>query len=110
MITGKLSNGFEVEVNEKVVTSYRFARLVGKAASKDNAERLYANATLLSYLIGEDKEEELLEYVQEQTGEEPTESEMSALTIEIINLMKSEDETTKKSSSSEESQRKPRMK
>lgn len=102
MITGTLSNGFEVEVNEKLVKTYRFARFVGKAASKDNNERLYANASLLAYLIGEDKEEELLDYVAEQTGEEPTEKEITNLTIEIINLMKQEDAEIKKSSSSVE--------
>ena len=102
MITGTLSNGFEVEVDEKLVKTYRFARFVGKAASKDNNERLYANASLLSYLIGEDAEEALLDYVKEQTGEEPTEKEITNLTIEIINLMKQEDAEIKKSSSSVE--------
>lgn len=100
MIAGTLSNGFEVEVNEKVVKTYRFARLIGRAASKDDNERIYANSKLLSFLIGEKKEEELLDYVQKQTGEEPTEEEITALTIEMINMMKKENEEIKKSSSS----------
>lgn len=100
MIAGTLSNGFEVEVDEKVVKTYRFARLIGRAASKDDNERIYANSKILSFLIGEEKEEELLDYVKEQTGEEPTEEEITALTIEMINMMKKENEDIKKSSSS----------
>ncbi len=100
MIAGTLSNGFEVEVDEKVVKTYRFARLIGRAASKDDNERIYANSKILSFLIGEEKEEELLDYVKKQTGEEPTEEEITALTIEMINLMKKENEEIKKSSSS----------
>lgn len=96
MITGKLSNGFEVEVNEKIVKTYRFSRLIGKAASKDTNERLYANASLLSFLIGEEKEEALLEYIAEQNGEEATEKEITDLTIEIIGLMKEQDDEIKK--------------
>lgn len=100
MIAGTLSNGFEVEVDEKVVKTYRFARLIGRAASKDDNERIYANSKILSFLIGEKREEELLDYVQKQTGEEPTEEEITALTIEMINIMKKENEEIKKSSSS----------
>lgn len=100
MIAGTLSNGFEIEFDEKVVKTYRFARLIGRAASKNDNERVYANSKLLSFLIGEEKEEELLDYVQNQTGEEPTEEEITALTIEMINLMKKENEEIKKSSSS----------
>jgi hypothetical protein len=100
MIAGTLSNGFEVEVDEKVVKTYRFARLIGRAASKDDNERIYANSKILSFLIGEKGEEELLDYVKKQTGEEPTEEEITALTIEMINLMKKENEEIKKSSSS----------
>lgn len=100
MIAGTLSNGFEVEVDEKVVKTYRFARLIGRATSKDDNERIYANSKILSFLIGEKGEEELLDYVQKQTGEEPTEEEITALTIEMINLMKKENEEIKKSSSS----------
>lgn len=100
MIAGTLSNGFEVEVDEKVVKTYRFARLIGRAASKDDNERIYANSKILSFLIGEEREEELLEYVKKQTGEEPTEEEITALTIEMINMMKKENEEIKKSSSS----------
>lgn len=100
MIAGTLSNGFEVEVDEKVVKTYRFARLIGRATSKDDNERIYANSKILSFLIGDKGEEELLDYVQKQTGEEPTEEEITALTIEMINLMKKENEEIKKSSSS----------
>lgn len=103
MITGKLSNGFEVEVDEEIVKTYRFAKLIGKSVSKDNNERLYANAKILEYLIGEDGEEALLEHMSKQLDHEPTEKEVSEVTIEIINLMKKEDEEIKKSVSSEES-------
>lgn len=102
MIKGKLSNGFEVEVNEKICESYRFAKMIGKCASKDTNERLYANAVILEYLIGEDQEEKLLQFIEEQTGEEPSEKAVANLTLEIINLMKKEDEEIKKSSSSPE--------
>lgn len=103
MITGKLSNGFEVKVDEEKVKTYKFAKMIGKSVSSDVKERLYANAMILEFLIGEEGEEALLEYVEKATGHEPTEKEMSELTIEIINLMKQENEQIKKSASSEES-------
>ena len=103
MITGKLSNGFEIEVDETIVKTYKFSKMIGKACSKDVNERLYANACILEYLLGEEGEEALLDYVRKDTGHEPTESEMTALSLEIINLMKAEDEEIKKSVSSEES-------
>jgi hypothetical protein len=102
MITGILSNGFEVSVDENKVKTYRFAKMLGKASSKDINERLYANASILEYLIGEEKEEELIKYVESITGEEAKEPEMVALTLEIINLMKEEDKEIKNSVSSQE--------
>ena len=102
MITGKLSNGFNIEVDEEKAKSYRFVKLIGKASSPDNAERIYASSKVLEYLIGEEGEEALLEYMEKQTGKEPTEKEVTELTIEIINMMKQEDAEIKKSSSSEE--------
>ena len=38
-----------------------------------------------------------MDYIEAQTGEEATEQEMATLTVEIINLMTSEDEEIKKS-------------
>lgn len=102
MITGKLSNGFEVQVNEKIAKTYKFAKMIGRAASPNVDEKLYANSLLLEYLIGADGEAALLAYVEKETGEEPTEREISALTLEIIKLMKEEDEEVKKSSPSHE--------
>lgn len=103
MITGKLSNGYEVEVDEKKLKTYKFAKMIGKSVSNDIKERLYANSKILEFLLGEKGEEALLEYVEKTTGHEPTEKEMSELTVEIMNLMKQEDEEIKKSTSSEES-------
>lgn len=103
MIAGILSNGFNVIVDETIVKTYMFSKIIGKACSKDANERLYANAIILEYLLGEDGETALLDYVRKDTGHEPTESEITALTLEIINLMKQEDEEIKKSVSSEES-------
>lgn len=100
MIAGKLSNGFEIEVDEEKAKSYRFVKLIGKASSPDNNERIYASSMVLEYLIGADEEERLLEYIEKQTGKEPTEKEVTELTIEIINMMKQEDAEIKKSSSS----------
>lgn len=97
MIKGKLSNGFEIEVDEKKAKTHRFAKLMGKAVSNDPKARLAANAEVLSYLIGDDNEEALMDYIEDQTGEEATEEEMATLTVEIINLMTSEDEEIKKS-------------
>jgi len=103
MITGKLSNGFKVELDENKIKTYKFTKLIGKSASKDDKERLYANSCILEYLIGENGEQALLDHIEKQVGHEPTEQEVTSLVIEIINLMKQEDEETKKSASSEES-------
>lgn len=96
MVTGKLSNGYKITVDEKRAETYRFAKLIGLAASKNNDEKVAANAKLLPYLIGEDEEEALLAFIEEQTGEEATAKDVTELTIEIINLMKKEDEEIKK--------------
>lgn len=103
MITGELSNGYKVEVNEEKLKTYKFAKMIGKSVSTDVKERLYANSMILEFLLGEKGEEDLLEYVEKTTGHEPTEKEMSDLTVEIMNLMKQENEEIKKSTSSEES-------
>lgn len=87
MIKGKLSNNFEIEVDERKAKTHRFTKLMGKALSNDPKARLAANAEILTYLIGEEKEDELVDYIESQTGEEATEEEVAALTIEIINLM-----------------------
>lgn len=103
MITGKLSNGYEITVDERKAYTYRFSKLIGKASSKDNNERLYANSQILSYLIGEDGEETLLEYIEETTGEEPVAKDVELLIIEIIKLMEDKDDKIKKSNTSDES-------
>lgn len=96
MIKGKLSNNFEIEVDERKAKTRRFTKLMGKALSDDPKARLAANAEVLSYLIGEEKEDELVEFIESQTGEEATEGEVAALTIEIINMMTKTDEEVKK--------------
>lgn len=103
MITGKLSNGFEFEADEKVIGTYKFARLIAQTVSSDRKTQLNATFQILPRLIGEDGEEALLEYIEEQTGEEATEKEVSELIIEMLDIIKKEDEKLKKSLSSEES-------
>lgn len=103
MITGKLSNGFEFEADEKVIGTYKFSKLIAQTVSKERRTQLNATFQILPKLIGEDGEEALLEYIEEQTGEEATEKEVSELIIEMLNIIKEEDEKIKKSSSSEES-------
>lgn len=95
MVTGTLSNGYEIKVDENKVKTYSFTKLLGMAASKNDAERIYADSKMLPALIGEDGEADLLNYV-EKDGHEATQKEITALTIEIVNLMKSQDEEIKK--------------
>lgn len=103
MITGKLSNGFKFEADEKIIGTYRFAKLIAQTMSKDKATQLTATFEILPQLIGEEGEDALLEHIKEQTGEEPTEKEVSECIIEMINTIRNEDEKLKKSLSSEES-------
>lgn len=97
MITGKLSNGFEVKIDKSKIKTYRFTKLIGKSASPDAEEKMYATSCILEYLIGEKGEEALIEYTAKKLGHEPTAKEISDLTVEIINMMKDEDEEIKKS-------------
>lgn len=97
MITGTLSNGFNFSLEERKLKTYRFTEILGRCASADANERLDANRRVLPYLIGEDGKEALLEYIEKQTGEEALEKDVTALTIEIINAAKAEDEEIKKS-------------
>ena len=103
MITGKLSNGFEVTVDETKIKTYRFTKIIGMAASQKEKERIYANAIFLSFLIGEEQEEKLLEYMYNDLGREAEADEVTNITMEILNLAKQEDEQIKKSASSDES-------
>jgi len=103
MITGKLSNGFEFEANEKVIGTYEFGKLIAQTMSKDKAKQITATFEILPHLIGEEGEKALLDYIKEQTGESATEKEMSEYIIEMINIIRDEDEKLKKSLSSEES-------
>ena len=97
MITGKLSNGFEVEVNEEIIKTYAFQELVGMTGSPKAEERVYASAKLLPFLIGEDGKRRLVAYVEKQTGEMATSKEINVLTAEIINLAREADKEVKKS-------------
>lgn len=96
MITGELSNGFKVTIDEKKIKTYRFQKLIGMSASDDDTKKVAASSQILSYLIGEEGEKKLIEYIESQTKEEATVEEVTALIIEIINLMK-EDNDIKKS-------------
>lgn len=95
MITGKLSNGFEVTVDKKKIKTYRFQKLIGLSASKNDEEKINASSQILSYLIGEEGEEALINHIESQTGEEATSDEVSGCIVEIINMMKEDDEIKK---------------
>lgn len=95
MITGKLSNGFEVTVDKTKIKTYRFQKLIGLSASKDDEEKIYASSQILSYLIGKEGEEALINHIESQTKKEATSDEVSGYIVEIINLMKEDDEIKK---------------
>lgn len=95
MITGELSNGFKVEIDEKKLKTYRFQKLIGMSASDDDTKKVAASSQILSYLIGEDGEEALINHIESQTNEEATVEEVTECIIEIINLMKEDNEIKK---------------
>ena len=92
-----LSNGFKVEVDKDVVKTYRFSKIIAACSSKDNGVKLNATFQVLPTLIGDDVEEELLEFLKKQNGKEPTVEEVSEIITEIFEKMKDGDEEVKKS-------------
>ena len=100
MINGILSNGYAFEIDEKVVKSYKFTKLMGLSCSKDPKERAFANAKILGFLLGEKGEEELINYIEEKNGELATEKEVSSCVLEIVQSVTEADERLKKSSTS----------
>lgn len=65
-ITGKLSNGFEYEYDDKVFHNYRFVMAVRDSMKPDKG---YALADMVDIMLGEDQRERLLQFIEAQGTE-----------------------------------------
>lgn len=101
MITGKLSNGFKFEVDEKALKSAEFRDLLAGTVADDMATKISANAELLSFMIGDKAKKELYALIREQDGSKYVSVEkIDALTLELMGLLESADKDIKNSESS----------
>ena len=64
MIEGKTKTGFEYQVNEKILTDYRYITAAARLTSKDYAERILAWDKVSALLLG-DKVQDLITHIEE---------------------------------------------
>ncbi len=67
MVTGKTKSGFKFSVNEKIIESWEFTKIVKEMASKDNNEQITGTVEFVETLLG-DQEEALMEHLKGEDG------------------------------------------
>lgn len=102
MITGKTSTGYEFRVDERTINDWRFVKAIAKAESNVPSDKIVGLNALCEMLLGEEGEEQLMKQLaSENDGFVPQEQVYGAV-VEIINIVKEQNEKTKNSSSSPE--------
>ena len=95
MIKVKTKSGFVIDVDENRAKDWRFTKALAKWESDETA--LVGLSFCLSFLLGDEGEASLMEYVTEKDGSIPTEKMISEFR-EILELL---GEEVKKSASSQ---------
>lgn len=100
MITGKLSSGYEFNVDETVLDSWKCVKAIGLCESKNKGESLYGLTQLISILLG-NEEEKLIKYIEEKNNGKCTQTDMQNAVKEILEKIKTEKEIKNSESSPE---------
>lgn len=97
----KLKNGFKCKVDERILSDWRFVKLIADVEKGDQAKKLVATANLVEMLLGKD-EEKLVALISKKNDGFVPQEEVYHSVIEIIEAMKEEIEASKKSFTSPE--------
>lgn len=92
MIKGKTSTGFEFEVNEKIVTDWRFMKIMAATLSKEDGRRIDGYTSLVNLMLGAEGEERLCAHCTDDDGMIP----MERISDEIVDIMNVINENSKK--------------
>lgn len=93
----KTKEGFSCEVNEDKVKDWRFVKGLADCASKNENQVLKGVTFVVPFLLGEDGEEKLMDFLTEKEGFPKTDS---IITV-FKEIMEQLSEETKKSKSSQ---------
>lgn len=92
----KTKSGFECEINERRAKDWKFTRALAKCDSGDESQALVGITFIVSYLLGEDGENALMEHLVDDEGIVETD----AILTEIKEIMALVGAEIKKSQSS----------
>lgn len=67
MVSGKTKSGFEFNVNEKIIQSWGFTKVLKLLKSKDEGDQLTGAVDFVEKLLG-DQEEMLMEHLKGEDG------------------------------------------
>ena len=93
MVKGKTESGFEYEIDEKIVKSWRFVKEMAKL-NTGVLGRMEGLVNISSMLLGEDQEEKLMNFISEKEGYADAVTFENTLT-EIITSIGKEDSEVK---------------
>ena len=97
MVKGKLKNGFDFKTDERVLGDWRFVKLIADTEKGDMATKVVSTAKLVEMVLGEEGENNLVEYIANKNDGFVPQEEMYTAVIEIIETMKEKIEKSKKS-------------
>ena len=84
-MNGKTKSGFKYEINEKILSDWRFLVAASKAQSKDSSEQLAGAVEMVQLILGNDGYEGLIKHISERNdGSVPVEAVLNEV-AEIIN-------------------------
>lgn len=90
MVVARTNDGFEVEIDKRILSDWRFTMLIAKIQSGTDAEKISSAEKLVNLLLGEDKRDALFAHIAEKNdGFVPIEDVMTA----IADIMNSCNET-----------------
>lgn len=84
-MTIKLECGFTCEVNDDAFNDYRVAKLIAKMNGDSSAGTLASTVELISRVLGDEQEEELITYLEERS--ETGIATMGAMESAIMEIM-----------------------
>lgn len=93
MVAGKTKSGFEFEVNEKVIKSWEFTKILRMLKSADEGDQLSGAVDFVGKLLG-DQEGALMEHLQDEDGLVLT-SDVINEASEILNIVQEKNEEVK---------------
>ncbi len=101
MVTGKLSNGFEYEVDERILNDFRLVDAIALTESDDNAEKLRGITEYCKLILGDTNMRKLFRKLKKENGGFVPQEAVYNAAAEIMRTIKGDD-AEKKSEPSQE--------